>query len=89
MGDHRLFVVRYADRFYEDVPLDVRSRGPWRGKGGDVIRLKPEVRLALAQAGYVLINCPDAMCICRTAAITARLATQILAASGSESANGV
>ena len=25
------------------------------------MRLKPELRLALAQTGYVLVNCPDAM----------------------------
>ena len=60
-GDHRLFVVCYADRFYEDVPLEVRNRGPWRGERGEVMRLKLELRLALAQAGYVLINCPDAI----------------------------
>ena len=34
-GDHRLFVVCYADRFYEDVPLEVRNRGPWRGERGE------------------------------------------------------
>ena len=61
LRDHRLFVVCYADRFYEDVPLEVRNRGPWRGERGEVMRLKPEVRLALAEARYVLINCPDAM----------------------------
>ena len=55
-------MVCYADRFYEDVPLEVRNRGPRRGERGEVIRLKPELRLALAHAGYVLINCPDAMC---------------------------
>ena len=60
-GDHRLFVVCYADRFYEDVPADVRSRGPWRGERGEVVRLKPELRMALAEARYVLINCPDAV----------------------------
>ena len=59
-GDHRVFVVCYADRLYEDVPLDVRNRGPWRGERDEVMRLKPELRLALAEAGYVLIDCPDA-----------------------------
>ena len=33
-GDHRVFVVCYADRLYEDVPLDVRNRGPWREGNG-------------------------------------------------------
>ena len=60
-GDHRLFVVCYADRFYEDVPLEVRNQGPWRGKPGEVVRLKPELRMELAEARYVLINCPDAV----------------------------
>ena len=58
--DHRLFVVCYADRFYEDVPADVRSRGPWRGERGEIVRLKPELRMALAEARYVVINCTDA-----------------------------
>ena len=60
-GDHRLFVVYYADRFFEDIPADVRSRGPRRGERGYIVRLKPELRLAIAEAGYVLINCPDAV----------------------------
>ena len=60
-GDHRLVVVCYADRFYEDVRADVRNRGPWRGERGEVVRLKPELRLALAEARYVLITCPDAV----------------------------
>ena len=47
-GDHRLFVVCYADRFYEDVPADVRSRGPWRGERGEIVRLKSVLRMALA-----------------------------------------
>ena len=51
----------YADRFYEDVPADVRDRGPWRGERGEIVMLKPELRMALAEARYVLINCPDAV----------------------------
>ena len=58
-GDHSLFVVCYADRFFEDVPADVRNRGPWRGERGEVVRLKPELRMALAEARYVVINCAD------------------------------
>ena len=38
-GDHRLFVVCYADRFFEDVPADVRSRGPRRGERGEIVSL--------------------------------------------------
>ena len=32
-GDHRVFLICYADRFYEVVPLDVRSLGPWEANG--------------------------------------------------------
>ena len=38
--------------FYEDVPAYVRNRGPWRGDRGEIVRLKPELRLALAEARY-------------------------------------
>ena len=60
-GDDRLFVVCYADRFYEDVPLEVRNRRPWRGERGEIVRLKPELRMALGEARYVVINCTDAV----------------------------
>ena len=60
-GDHRLFVICYADRFHDDVPLEVRNQGPWHGERGEVVRLKPELRLALAEARYVLVNCSDAV----------------------------
>ena len=60
-GDHRVFVVCYADRFYDDVPLEVRNQGPWRGDRGEVMRLKPELRLALAEARYVVVRCEDAV----------------------------
>jgi hypothetical protein len=56
------FVLCYADRFYADVPYQVRVKGPWSGTGrGEVAKLKPELRLALAEARYVLINCPEAV----------------------------
>ena len=49
-------------RFYDDVPYDVRRKGPWSGNcRGDVVRLKPELRLALAEARYVAVYCADAM----------------------------
>ena len=33
-GDHRLYVICYADRFYEDVPADVRGAvAPGEGNG--------------------------------------------------------
>ena len=42
-----LFVICYADRFYDDVPLAVRNRGPWAGDRGLVQNLRPEIRLTL------------------------------------------
>jgi len=39
------------------LPDKVRHRGPWcDGQEGDVVRLKPEYRLALARDGYVLVE---------------------------------
>ena len=55
-GDNHVFVLCYADRFYDDVPHDIRTKGPWNGNArGEVVRLKPELRLALAEARYVLV----------------------------------
>ena len=55
------FVLCYADRS-ADVPHHVRVKGPWNGTGrGEVAKLKPEIRLVLAQARYVLVHCPDAV----------------------------
>ena len=57
-----VFVVCYADKFYADVPYHVRCKGPWNGTGrGDVVKLKPELRAALAEARYVLVHCPEAV----------------------------
>ena len=61
-SDVHVFVVCYADRFFDDVPKHVRDLGPWRGDcRGNVNRLKPEIRVALAQDGYVLVNAPEAV----------------------------
>ena len=60
--DVHVFVVCYADRFFDDVPKHVRDLGPWRGDcRGNVNRLKPEIRVALAQDGFVLVNAPEAV----------------------------
>jgi hypothetical protein len=41
-ADVHVFVVCYADRFYDDVPADVRKKGPWAGnRREDVTKLKP------------------------------------------------
>ena len=58
-ADVHTFVVCYADRFYADVPYHVRRKGPWNGTRGDVAKLKPDLRLALARDRYVLVNCPE------------------------------
>jgi hypothetical protein len=48
-----VFVVCYDGKFYDVVPEDVRKQGPWQGQHlGDVDKLKPEYRLALARDGY-------------------------------------
>jgi hypothetical protein len=58
VSDNHVFVVCYDGRFYEIVPEEVRHQGPWQvNRRGDVERLKPEYRLALAQDGYALVKC--------------------------------
>ena len=48
--------------FYELVPGDVRKQGPWQGmQRGEIERLKPEYRLALARDGYALVKCEEAV----------------------------
>jgi hypothetical protein len=59
-ADVHVFVICYAERFHE-LPENIRRKGPWRGTLGDVSKLKPELRLALAQGGYVLVHCEEAM----------------------------
>ena len=49
------FVIYPEGRYY-DMPQEVRHLGPWTdSRRGDVVRLKPEYRLALARDGYVVI----------------------------------
>ena len=51
-----------SERRYRRVALYLdKLRRHRRGERGYIVRLKPELRLALAEAGYVLINCPDAV----------------------------
>jgi hypothetical protein len=50
-----VFVPCYDGSFYERVPNEVRKQGPWRGnRCGEIEKLKPEYRLALACDGYAL-----------------------------------
>ena len=58
VSDVHVFVLRYGGSFYERVPADVRKQGPWQGQyRGDVDKLNPEYRLALARDGYALVRC--------------------------------
>jgi hypothetical protein len=58
VSDHHVFVVCRDGTFYGLVPQVVRKEGPWQDQHrGDVSRLKPEYRLALARDGYALVKC--------------------------------
>jgi hypothetical protein len=54
-------VICYADRFYDDVPLALRNKGPWAGDRGLVQNLRDEIRLTLARDGYMLVETPAAV----------------------------
>lgn len=61
-ADVHNLVLSCADRFYADEPYHVRVNLPWNGTGrGEEAKLKPELRLALAQTRYVLVHYPDAV----------------------------
>ena len=52
----------YYGTFYETVPQEVRKQGPWQGMHrGEIEKLKPEYRLALAHDGYALAMCEHAV----------------------------
>ena len=58
VSDVHVFVLCYKGTLYEAVPDDVRKQGPWQGmQRGEVAKLKPEYRLALAEDGYALVKC--------------------------------
>ena len=58
VSDNHVFVVCRDGTFYEIVPDDVRKQGPWQGmQRGELEKLKPEYRLALARDGYALVKC--------------------------------
>ena len=61
-ADVHTFVVCYADRFEADVPYYVRRKGLRNGTGrGDVVKLKPDLRLALARNRCLIVNGPEAV----------------------------
>jgi len=58
VSDVHVFVLCHDGKFYEMVPEEVRKQAPWQGmQRGEVDRLKPEYRLALAREGYALVKC--------------------------------
>jgi hypothetical protein len=62
VSDVHVFVLCYDGGFYERVPDDVRKQGPWQGQHrGEIEKLKPEYRLALASDGYALVRCEAAV----------------------------
>ena len=57
VSDNHVFVVCRDGKFYE-CPEEVRKQGPRQGmQRGEIQKLKPEYRLALARDGYALVTC--------------------------------
>ena len=55
--DNHVFVICYDGRF-DELPDDVRHRGPWQGQQrGEIEKLKANYRRALARDGYALVTC--------------------------------
>jgi hypothetical protein len=53
-SDKRVHLIYYDDNF-DELPSEVRHRGPWQVLGrGDVNRLKLKYQARLARHGYVL-----------------------------------
>ena len=47
-----------ADGGFAELPDHIRHQGPWQGmRRGEIEKLKPEYRLALAREGYALVKC--------------------------------
>ena len=62
VSDHHVFVVCRDGTFYEFVPQEVRKQGQSQGMHrGEIEKLKPEYRLALARDGYALVMCAFAV----------------------------
>ena len=62
VSDNHVFVVCKDGEFYSSVPDHVRRRGPWQvNRRGEVVNLKPDLRLAIARDGYALVKCEQAV----------------------------
>jgi hypothetical protein len=58
VSDNHVFVICRDGTFYELVPVEVQHQGPWQGmQRGEIEKLKPKYRLALARDGYALVKC--------------------------------
>ena len=54
--DKEIHVIYREERFYEDVPMEIRHGGPWWGTGsGRIADLKLPYRVALERDGYVVV----------------------------------
>jgi hypothetical protein len=62
VSDNHVFVVCRDGAFYELVPEEVQHLGPWQGMHrGEIEKLKPEYRAALARDGYALTRMETAV----------------------------
>ena len=58
VSDNHVFVICRDGTFYELVPVEVQHQVPWQGmQRGEIEKLKPLYRLALARDGYALVKC--------------------------------
>jgi hypothetical protein len=58
ISDNHVHLICGADEAFADLPDHVRHQGPWRVMSrGEIDKLKPEYRLALARDGYALVKC--------------------------------
>jgi hypothetical protein len=58
VSDNHVHLICHDGSFYQLVPEKVRHQGPWQGmQRGEIAKLKPEYRLALARDGYMLVRC--------------------------------
>jgi hypothetical protein len=58
LSDNHVHLICGADEAFADLPDHVRHQGPWQGmQRGEIEKLEPEYRLALARDGYALVKC--------------------------------
>jgi hypothetical protein len=58
ISDNHVHLICGEDEAFADLPDHVRHLGPWQVMSrGEIEKLKPEFRLALARDGYALVTC--------------------------------